>query len=151
MKIKSKNEIIDLDKISTLNITKLDENNFRQSIDGRHVNCFVTEDDNLIHVFIEGSSFSFEKVKADADFGMASEGSKSGREEIKPPMPGSVVKLLVEDGQKVEEGDGLIIVEAMKMETTIYSSISGVVKEINAEPAQQVDANKVLMVVEKEE
>ncbi len=65
-------------------------------------------------------------------------------------MPGSIVKVLVEKGQKVDEGDGLIIIEAMKMETTMYSSISGIVTEVNAKAGEQVDSDKVLLVVEKE-
>lgn len=66
-------------------------------------------------------------------------------------MPGSVVKLLVQQGQSVEEGAPIIVVEAMKMEITLYSSISGVVTEINVEPGQQVDSDKTLVVIKRNE
>ena len=66
-------------------------------------------------------------------------------------MPGSVVNVLVNEGQKVEEGTPIIIVSAMKMETTLYSSISGIVIEVNATKGEQVDETKSLVVIMKEE
>ena len=47
-------------------------------------------------------------------------------------MPGTVVKVVVEKGEKVEKGDQLMITEAMKMETTVQAPFSGVVKDIFA-------------------
>lgn len=150
MKIKLNNEKIDLAGLTLNDIIRIDDNHFKCNLNGKMIDCYVASDENFIHVFVEGRTFSFEKVKEGFDFEFSPDGTQSGREEIKPPMPGSVVKLLVENGQKVNEGDGLIIVEAMKMETTIYSSISGVISEIDVEAGQQVDANKILLVVEKE-
>ena len=48
---------------------------------------------------------------------------------ISATMPGTVVKVLVEKGEKVERGDHLLITEAMKMETTVQAPFSGVVKD----------------------
>jgi biotin carboxyl carrier protein len=150
MKVKFNDRQIELGSVNVADYLKISDNQFKFNINGRMTDCFAEMDETHIHIFIEGRSYSFEKVKVGYDFEMSAEGVKSDREEIKPPMPGSVVKLLVENGQEVSEGEGLIIVEAMKMETTIYTSISGVVSEISVEAGQQVDANKILLVIEKE-
>ncbi len=113
-------------------------------------NIYSAEDDNNIYVSLDGESFIFEKAKdEEKSFGGQEEGNED-RQEVLPPMPGSIVKVIVEKGQKVEEGEALIIVEAMKMETSLYSALDGIVTEVNVEAGEQVDSDKVLIVVEKE-
>jgi acetyl/propionyl-CoA carboxylase alpha subunit len=64
------------------------------------------------------------------------------------PMPGSVVRVLVESGAIVSKGDPLVVLEAMKMEHTVASPTDGTVVEIRVDPGKQVDAGAVLAVVE---
>ncbi len=64
------------------------------------------------------------------------------------PMPGKIVAVLVEEGQEVAEGDGLVIVEAMKMENELKSPKSGVVRDISAEIGTAVEGGVTLCVVE---
>jgi biotin carboxyl carrier protein len=64
---------------------------------------------------------------------------------LKAPMPGLVVKVEVEIGQEVKKGDGLIIVEAMKMENELKASHKGKVKRIKVEQGQAVEKNQVLI------
>ncbi len=63
------------------------------------------------------------------------------------PMPGKVVKVLVEVGQPVERGAGLVVLEAMKMENEFRATGSGMVSEIHVEPGQTVDAGALLVVI----
>ena len=70
-----------------------------------------------------------------------------GRQEIIAPMPGKVVRLLVTKGQKVEAGQGLIVVEAMKMQNEIRSPKSGVVEEVFIAEGQAVNAGEPLAIV----
>lgn len=63
------------------------------------------------------------------------------------PMPGLVVKLLVQPGQQVSKGEGVAIVEAMKMENEIRAPIGGEVKEIAVQERQAVEKGEVLAVV----
>jgi biotin carboxyl carrier protein len=151
MELKYKNEKFELAESIERNYLTISDNHFKIVDDDLLRNCFVTEDDKYIYVFIDGQTYHFEKVEEEQDFSEDGGGSSSDREEIKPPMPGSVVKILVEAGQKVADGDGLIIVEAMKMETTLYASIAGVVKEINVKEAEQVDADKKMIIIAKEQ
>ena len=61
-------------------------------------------------------------------------------------MPGMVVEVKIAPGQQVAEGDKLMVLEAMKMEMTVASPISGVIKEVLARPKDRVDAGDLLVV-----
>jgi len=71
-----------------------------------------------------------------------------GRQEIFSPMPGKVVRVLVEEQQAVEAGQGLLVVEAMKMQNEIRSPKTGVVVRIHARAGSTVNAGETLVVVE---
>ncbi len=70
------------------------------------------------------------------------------RAEIKAPMPGKVVRVLVEQGAPVAQGDGLVVVEAMKMQNELKSPKAGTVVELRAETGATVNAGDLLVVVE---
>ena len=72
----------------------------------------------------------------------------AGPTAIKSPMPGKVVSVLVQDGQEVKKGDGLVVVEAMKMENELKSPKDGIVKEITAVEGAAVDGGVCLCIVE---
>jgi len=71
-----------------------------------------------------------------------------GRQQVVAPMPGKVVRLLVKVGDKVEAGQGLVVVEAMKMQNEIRSPKSGVVERLLLKEGQPVNAGEVLAWVE---
>jgi acetyl/propionyl-CoA carboxylase alpha subunit len=64
---------------------------------------------------------------------------------IKAPMPGLVVKVPVEEGQEVSDGDSILILEAMKMENVLKSPGAGVVKTVKVKPSDRVEKNQVLV------
>lgn len=65
--------------------------------------------------------------------------------ELKAPMPGMVLNILVKEGDEVAKGDNLIILEAMKMENIIKSPADGVVKDIKVGVGDKVEKNEVMM------
>jgi biotin carboxyl carrier protein len=71
-----------------------------------------------------------------------------GRQPIVAPMPGKVVRVLVKAGERVEAGQGLLVVEAMKMQNEIRSPKSGTVEHVLAREGQPVTAGEVLAWVE---
>ncbi len=137
--------------LHSLKIDSYNDNIFKISIDGIQKIVYVASDDKNAYIFIDGEQYSFQK--ADEESSLKDRGNDFDKdiEYIKPPMPGSVVKLLVEKGQKVEEGVPIIVVEAMKMEITLYSSITGIVTDVNVQAGEQVDADKVLAVIKRNE
>jgi biotin carboxyl carrier protein len=71
-----------------------------------------------------------------------------GRQQITAPMPGKVVRVLVSEGDAVEAGQGLLVVEAMKMQNEIRSPKNGKVEKLLAKENQAVNAGDVLAWVE---
>jgi biotin carboxyl carrier protein len=73
---------------------------------------------------------------------------EQGAAQIVSPMPGKIVRVLVETGTQVEAGTGIIVVEAMKMQNEMKAPKAGVVVSINAEAGTTVNAGDVLAVIE---
>jgi biotin carboxyl carrier protein len=71
-----------------------------------------------------------------------------GLAEIRTAMPGKVVRILVETGTEVKKGDGIIVVEAMKMQNEMKSPKDGIVKEIRASEGITVNAGDILAIIE---
>lgn len=71
----------------------------------------------------------------------------AGRQQIIAPMPGKVIRLLVEVADEVEAGQGLVVVEAMKMQNEIRSPKKGKVERLPAMEGQSVNAGDVLCVI----
>jgi biotin carboxyl carrier protein len=72
----------------------------------------------------------------------------TGTAQIISPMPGKVVRVLVEQGAQVEAGEGVVVVEAMKMQNEMKAPKTGTVVSINAEVGATVSAGDVLAVIE---
>ena len=68
--------------------------------------------------------------------------------EIQVPMSGMIARILVNVGDRIDEDDELLILEAMKMENPIFSTAVGVVKEIKVKVGQSVNADEVLVLIE---
>ena len=75
-------------------------------------------------------------------------GVAEGPQRIESVMPGKVVRVLVKAGDEVVEGQGLVVIEAMKMENEIESPKDGKVTAVEVEPGQAVESGAVLVVVE---
>jgi biotin carboxyl carrier protein len=71
-----------------------------------------------------------------------------GLAEVRAPMPGRIVKLLAAPGQEVAAGQGLVVMEAMKMENELRSPRAGRVKDLHVRELQTVDTGALLAVVE---
>ena len=72
----------------------------------------------------------------------------AGKALVTSPMPGKVVKLLVNEGEEVKTDQGVIVVEAMKMENELKSAIAGKVKEIFVQEGEVVESGAKLLLVE---
>lgn len=74
--------------------------------------------------------------------------SSGGMPQLKAPMPGLVVRVLVEPGQLVTTGEGLVVLEAMKMENELVAERGGTVKTIAKQAGQAVDTGDLLIELE---
>ena len=73
---------------------------------------------------------------------------EKGPRKILAPMPGRIVRLLVGENSEVEAGQGILVVEAMKMQNEIKSPRKGVVKKLSATPGAAVNPGDVLAIIE---
>jgi len=129
----------------------ISENSFQLVVNGKAMGAFVTRGDQGKHVFLNGQSFFVQ----DTDRLEASRSKRRGPEispgEITPPMPSLVVRILVEEGDRVKQGQGLVVVSAMKMETTLVSPSNGRVIKINTSIDAKVAPGDILVEIEEEE
>lgn len=123
-------------------------------VDNRSYTCDTSlQESNLkLHICSEEYEVSVWDERADAIRRMV--GVKNvdtaSLGDVHAPMPGLVVKILVEVGQQVMKGQGLVIVEAMKMENEIASPIDGTIRSLKVEAGRAVDKGQLLLVVGKE-
>jgi acetyl/propionyl-CoA carboxylase alpha subunit len=109
----------------------------------RVVRVAISADQRVVDVDSPLGSSSYDVVPRFAD---PSESVAAGS--LVAPMPGSVVRVLVEAGAVVAKGDPLLVLEAMKMEHTVASPADGTVSEVRVTAGQQVDAGALLAVVD---
>ncbi len=132
-------------------VVKLDKNKFHVIINNSSYNIeLLAKDENAKNqiILVNGQKQSIEiKDKYDdllKQLGMDKlMGNKANL--LKAPMPGLVLKVLVTEGQAVKKGDGLLILEAMKMENIIKASSDGIVKKIHIEEKNIVDKNQKMI------
>ena len=68
--------------------------------------------------------------------------------ELKAPMPGLVLNILVKEGEQIKKGDNLLVLEAMKMENILKSPADLTVKSIRVSPGDKVEKNQIMLVFE---
>lgn len=146
------NEVLKIDnQTHSFAMEKYTENIIKIEINGEQKVVYLSNDYKNAHVFIDGEQYTIQKVDETLEVEKTTDTANKDFEIIKPPMPGSIVKVLVEIGQEVDEGTAILVLEAMKMEMTLYSSIKGIIKEINVSPGEQVDVEKTLVLIKRKE
>jgi len=102
-----------------------------------------------LHMWVGSSRFAVElHDPRSLKSRLKASGDETGPKKIVAPMPGRVVRLLVAEGSEVEAGQGIIVVEAMKMQNEIKSPKKGTVKKISASPVAAVNPGDVLAIVD---
>jgi biotin carboxyl carrier protein len=133
-----------------LDVHRVSDNCISILLDSNSFIFYIAEHDNEVLVYTKGEVYTFELP--DIDKVILSEGVKSGETKLKitAPMPGQVLKINVKEKESVVDGQCLAIVEAMKMETELFSRLKGKVKKVHVREGQQVDAGELLLELEKE-
>lgn len=98
-------------------------------------------------VVFDGRRFDVEIQEAAKGAVVAKHGA-SGPSKLVSPMPGKIVKILVAAGDAVEASQGLVVMEAMKMENELKASRAGTVREIRVAEGQAVETGALLVVVD---
>jgi biotin carboxyl carrier protein len=117
-------------------------------VDGASYEVSVMETPQGLNAEVSGRRFTVE-VRDPRDTSRSSRASiGGGRQSITAPMPGKVVRVLVNLGDSVDVGQGLVVVEAMKMQNEMKASRPGRVIELRAGAGETVGAGDTLVVLE---
>ena len=116
----------------------------------RRADAYVSDGPDGKIVMINGASYLVSDLDAQRQRTKKGAG-RSIPELVTPPMPAVVVRILVEEGDRVEKGQGVILVSAMKMETTLCAPFAGRVIKINVAVDDKVDPGQILVDILKDE
>lgn len=156
------------DRTYTVDVQELDEHRYRIRIDDEE---YVIDGRRLgghmYSLIVENQSFTIDVAERDDTYTVAYEGKSfqvgvlderrarrtaagsglggAGDKEVRSMMPGKVVDVLVGAGDDVEKDQGVLIIEAMKMENEIRASVAGTVKAVHVEAGQAVESGELLL------
>ena len=119
-------------------------------IDGEEFEVAVVIEGDTYRATIEGQTFEFQipESKGNAPRKRGSGGGRKRSGTVSASMPGKVVTVEVSVGDSVEEGDTILILEAMKMQNEVAAPISGTISAVHCEDGVNVEANIPLVVIE---
>ena len=109
----------------------------------KNQNKYTVLINGISYSFSIESPFSYERKKY-----LESQEPEKKVEQVEAPMPGKIVEVMVEPGQEVNEGDALLILEAMKMQNEINSPVSGKVKQILVKANDTVNKEDTLVEID---
>lgn len=134
-----------------VDVLRLSENKFHLIKDNRSFNAEVIDFDSPTKTFrlkVNGKIIEAQ-VKDQLDMVIEKMGIsvQAGLKisEVKAPMPGLILDVKVKEGQEVNQGDNLIILEAMKMENSIKSPRQGTIKTVKVKQGESVEKNQILL------
>lgn len=119
-------------------------------IDGKSYEAYVYEGEDQWQVLLLGHQYPAQvqdererRLKAAAGGGLI----EAGEFQLKAPMPGLVVSVPVDEGQQIDKGQVLLVLESMKMQNELKSPRAGKVGRIRVKPGQSVEQRQVLLTV----
>ncbi|MFC2170499.1 acetyl-CoA carboxylase biotin carboxyl carrier protein subunit [Calditrichota bacterium] len=113
-------------------------------VNGKSYRIVASEHDGKIWASVNGKVYAFEDARAQDEMGQSTASENS----VTAPMPGKVIKVLVQLGDTVEEGQPVVIVEAMKMEHVLRAPKAGKIASIACQEGQHADPGVPLVEVE---
>lgn len=114
-------------------------------VDGKPYNVEVIQ--GRVYVNGEEQRFTIQRGKPKVlGKGKGAQAAKGAK--IKPPMPGRIVSIEVKVGDTVRKGQGLLVLEAMKMQNEVVAPCEGLVKAVHVKQGQNIDGNFVMVEIE---
>lgn len=134
---------------ATVQVLSVGEGEIQAKLDGRHVvEAFAVEGADVL-IALNGESYRLSKPSPPNVDDAGSGGSDAGGASLTAPMPGSVVKVLVNEGDEVEEGQLILVLEAMKTEHSVAAPHDGMVSALPYGEGDSVSGGAVLVELEE--
>jgi acetyl/propionyl-CoA carboxylase alpha subunit len=136
--------ILDLDGVRRpVALEPLGDDRYRLTVDDATVEVTLAVDGDAVHIALDGAAHVVRYHDNAVHFGAELSGAS---DDVAPaPMPGSVVAVQVTAGQAVTAGDPLIVIESMKLETTIRAWRDGVIETVHVSQGQSFDRDAPLI------
>jgi biotin carboxyl carrier protein len=124
----------------------INDNEWLLDVDGHPIRACLAARGSETWISIDGETYLVEEAGADRPRRRG--GPDDQTRHVTPPMPSVVIRIIVAEGDPVNRGQSLIVLSAMKMETTLTAPYRGVVKKINAAVGGQVMPGEILLEIE---
>jgi len=136
-------------KTLEVDVSQLSEDAFSLILEGRSHDVSVSPNAGGFQVVVDGESIQVGLVDPRRD-GPSTSGrtEAAGPVAVSAPMPGKVVRILTAEGEEVRQGQGLVVVEAMKMQNELGAPKSGRIRAVRVAEGQAVNAGEPLVLVE---
>lgn len=122
-------------------VTALSDRLMVRTADGSHSAVAVRSGD-VVHVSYRGHTYVVEKARR------VRSGRGAGDGEMRAPMPGLIVDVLVSEGASISKGDKVLVLEAMKTQQAFHSPFDGTVATLGVQKGQQVSEGDILALIE---
>jgi biotin carboxyl carrier protein len=140
-------EVLINDEKHNIRVEEIGPNEFLLNLNGKVHNVIIYPSRNTYSVYVNGHSYCIEKKSA-TKFLEEKRNLVQKKEEVKASMSGRIVKILAHEGDEVAEGQGILILEAMKMENEIKSPKKGRLTKVAISEGSSVEVGNLLFVVE---
>ena len=117
-------------------------------VQGKRSRVFVAQDGDEIFVHLDGETHGLHYLDSLSRF--ADEAQEEGEAVARAPMPGTVIAVSAQPGEQVQRGQPLMVIESMKMETTIGAACDGVVRSFHVNVGETFDRDDVLVTLDRE-
>lgn len=126
----------------------INDNEWLLDVDGRPVRAALASRGDETWIFIDGETYLVEEAGTGDRQPRRRGGPDDRSRQVTPPMPSAVIRILAAEGDQVNRGQSLIVLSAMKMETTLTAPYRGTVKKIHTAVGAQVMPGEILMDIE---
>ena len=142
--VKIDGKLLDID-FSSLDGTPL----FSLILNGQSYDVDIESDEELYRVMLKGQMYEVQvqDERTHRLAGVRGSVEVSGEVQLKAPMPGVVVKVAIEEGQTVQKGDLLVVLESMKMQNEFKSPKEGVIHHVRVTQGEKVEQNAVMVTI----
>lgn len=127
----------------------ISEHQILLNVNGHNINAFLSNDKGTKTIIIKGRSYEVKDEDIIEQSSIEEDNFISNASAVVSPMPAVVIKIMIQIGDQVKKGQGLIIVSAMKMETTLFAPFDGVVSGINTKDGDKVMPTDILVDITK--
>jgi biotin carboxyl carrier protein len=138
-------------RVLDVEYTVVAENHQHLLVNGSPVNVYIAPDGNGKTVIIKGIPYFIRDADMLETRARGKKGLQAIPQEITPPMPAVVVRILVSAGDRVKQGDKVIVVSSMKMETTLTAPADGSVRTVNVAEGDKVMPGQIMIDIDRDD